>query len=80
MLNKVKAYIDRFQLFSHDKRYLVAVSGGADSVCLLLVMRALGYDIEAVHCNFHLRGEESDRDEAFVVSLCEQRNIPLHQS
>ena len=78
MLNKVKAYIDRFQLFSHDKRYLVAVSGGADSVCLLLVMRALGYDIEAVHCNFHLRGEESNRDENFVVDLCKKFQVELH--
>lgn len=78
MLNKVKAYIDRFQLFSHDKRYLVAVSGGADSVCLLLVMRALGYDIEAVHCNFHLRGEESNRDENFVVDLCKKLQVELH--
>ena len=41
-------------------------------------MRHLGYQIEAVHCNFHLRGEESNRDEQFVVELCKNQNIELH--
>ena len=58
--------------------YLVALSGGADSVCLLLTMKRLGYTIEAVPCNFHLRGEESDRDEEFCKQLCEREQIPFH--
>lgn len=57
---------------------LVALSGGADSVALLLGLRALQQNIEAVHCNFHLRGEESDADEEFVRDLCAHLNIPLH--
>ena len=61
------------------KKYLVALSGGADSVCLLLKMIEEGRSVEAVHCNFHLRGDESDRDEAFVVSLCERLGVPLHR-
>ena len=61
-----------------DGLYLVAVSGGADSVCLLLMLQQLDYHIEAVHCNFHLRGAESDRDEQFVKDLCHRHNIPLH--
>lgn len=78
MLNKVKDYIEKHQLLSLDKRYLVALSGGADSVCLLLAMLRMGYHVEAVHCNFHLRQEESNRDEAFVVNLCKKYDIVLH--
>lgn len=78
MLNKVADFIGKHQLLSHDGLHLVALSGGADSVALLLILRRLGYRIEAAHCNFHLRGEESDRDEDFVKSLCKKLEIPLH--
>ena len=78
MLNKVSDFIAKHQLLSPDDLHLVALSGGADSVALLLILQQLGYRIEAAHCNFHLRGEESDRDEKFVKSLCKKRNIPLH--
>lgn len=47
-------------------------------MALLLILSGLGYDVEAAHCNFHLRGEESDRDEDFVKSLCQSRAVPLH--
>lgn len=56
---------------------LVAVSGGADSVALLDVLQRAGYECIAAHCNFHLRGEESDRDEAFVRELCATMHVPL---
>ena len=56
---------------------LVALSGGADSVALLRVLMAAGGDCRAAHCNFHLRGEESMRDELFVRGLCHQLDIPL---
>ena len=56
---------------------LVAVSGGADSVALLDVLLQAGYHCIAAHCNFGLRGEESDRDEAFVRELCSSMNVPL---
>lgn len=78
MLNKVSDFIAKHQLLSHDDLHLVALSGGADSVALLLILQQLGYRIEAVHCNFHLRGEESDRDEEFVKSLCERQKTPIH--
>ena len=80
MLNKVQAYIEEHQLLHHDGRYLVALSGGADSVALLLLMLEMGYYVEAAHCNFHLRGEESDHDEQFVVQLCESRGVVLHRA
>lgn len=57
---------------------LVALSGGADSVYLLLWLLNQGYNIQAVHCNFHLRGEESDRDEEFCRQLCERKGVKLH--
>ncbi len=75
---KVDLYISRQQLLYKGKKYLVALSGGADSVALLRCLERLGYTIEAVHCNFKLRGEEADRDEAFCKSLCQELNIPFH--
>ena len=79
MLSKVADFIGRHQLLSRDGLHIVALSGGADSVVLLLVLKQLGYHIEAARCNFHLRGEESDRDEAFVCQLCAEQNIPIHR-
>ena len=79
MWSKVADFIGRHQLLSRDGLHIVALSGGADSVALLLVLKRLGYRIEAAHCNFRLRGEESDRDETFVCQLCEAQNIPIHR-
>lgn len=78
MLNKVQSFIDRHNLLDKDKRHIVALSGGADSVCLLLILRNLGYKIHAAHCNFKLRGEESERDEAFCKNLCKSIGVELH--
>ena len=75
----VSRYIAHHRLLHPEALYLVALSGGADSVCLLLVLRALGYRLEAVHCNFKLRGEESDRDESFCADLCERLGVKLHR-
>ena len=78
MKAKVSDFIAKHQLLSPDDLHLVALSGGADSVALLLILQQLGYRIEAAHCNFHLRDDESDRDEEFVKSLCKKQNIKLH--
>lgn len=75
---RVIQYIEKEQLFSQNSKILVALSGGADSVALLRILHSLGYECEAAHCNFHLRGKESERDEMFVRQLCQQYNIPLH--
>jgi len=80
MWNEIVDFIAKHQLLSRDGLHIVALSGGADSVALLLVLKQLGYRIEAAHCNFHLRGEESDRDEAFVCQLCAEQNIPIHRA
>ncbi len=74
----VSQYIHSHNLLEHNKKYLVALSGGADSVALLMMLQQLGYQIEAAHCNFKLREEESDRDEKFCQQLCHELHIPLH--
>jgi tRNA(Ile)-lysidine synthase len=66
-----------FKNLSPQHLYLVALSGGADSVALALMMLDEGLNVHALHCNFHLRGEESNRDEAFVTHFCHKHNIPL---
>lgn len=78
-LETIEKYISRHNLLNPKELYIVALSGGADSVALLLALKQLGYNIEAAHCNFKLRGDESLRDENFCVSLCEKHNIPLHR-
>ena len=76
--HKVQKFIEEKALFTLQDKVLVALSGGADSVALLRVLLSLGYTCECMHCNFHLRGEESDRDEAFVKALCEEFTVLLH--
>lgn len=75
----VRKYINHHDLFKSRGRYIVALSGGADSVALLLILKQLGVSVSAAHCNFHLRGEESERDELFCVNLCERLGITLHR-
>ena len=78
MKAKVQAFIQQEGLLKTGDKLLVALSGGSDSVALLSIMLELGYDCRAAHMNFHLRGPESDRDEAFVRELCRQLLVPLH--
>ena len=77
MIKKVAQYIKKEGLLTENDTVIVALSGGADSVALLHILLHLGYRCMAVHCNFHLRGNESMRDEEFVRSLCNNLNVPL---
>lgn len=77
-LRKIEQFIEQKELMNKSQLYLVALSGGADSVALLLALKKIGYKVEAAHCNFHLRGEESDRDEDFCKNLCRGLDIKLH--
>ena len=74
----MRRFVEQHGLFGQGDKVLVALSGGADSVALLCLLQEEGMACEAAHCNFHLRGEESDRDEAFVRALCQERGVTLH--
>lgn len=82
MLNKLRAFLKEQALLSPGDKVIAAVSGGADSVAMLfalyLLRDELGITLEAAHFNHHLRGAESDRDEAFVTDFCGRYDIPLH--
>ncbi len=78
MHRRVRKYIENNNLLNEGGKVIVALSGGADSVALLHILRKLDYTLTAVHCNFHLRDDESMRDEQFVRELCNRLNIRLH--
>ena len=77
---QIAQVISRHRLLPQGKErpVLVALSGGADSVALLRLLLRLGYTCHAAHCNFHLRGDESERDELFVRQLCQRLGVTLH--
>ena len=81
-VDRVRRFASVHELFVYGGKYIVALSGGADSVSLLFVLkhleRELGISVEAAHCNFHLRGAESVRDEEFCKQLCGRLDVPLH--
>lgn len=82
MLNKLEQFIRRHRLLERGDRVVCAVSGGADSMALLmglyLLKEKLGISLEAAHFNHCLRGSESDADEAFVRDFCTGLDLPFH--
>lgn len=79
MRNIVRAYIEKQQLLSGDGPVLVGLSGGADSVALLALLVQLDYPCVALHCNFHLRGDESVRDEQFAREMARTLDVPFYK-
>src|SRR5258705_10851552 len=74
LLEKFRTYIKEQNLFHPKDKLLLAVSGGVDSVVLCELCQQAGYDFVIAHCNFQLRGGESEGDEQFVRSLGEKYN------
>ena len=93
MLTEFKKYIERYNLIDKDDKILLALSGGVDSMVLarLLLLSQRDYETTSqrvdtqsqcnlafAHCNFHLRGEDSNRDERFVTDFARENNIPIY--
>jgi tRNA(Ile)-lysidine synthase len=76
-LKQFQQYIKQQNLFQPKDRLLLAVSGGVDSVVLCELCKQAGYDFTIAHCNFQLRGEESERDEAFVKQLGQKYEVEV---
>ena len=79
MIRKIKDYLETNRLLTSDKPVIIGFSGGGDSVSLLFILNRLGYKCIAAHVNFHLRGEESDRDETFCRSFTAAYSIPFEK-
>ena len=71
-------FIDQNNLFKPDSNILAAVSGGMDSILMVHLLKAAGYNFGIAHCNFQLRGDEAIADQQFVNQLATQLNIPFH--
>jgi tRNA(Ile)-lysidine synthase len=76
-INRIREFILSNDLLADGAKVVAGVSGGADSTALLLILLRLGYRVHAVHCNFHLHGLESDRDQQFVTELCNKLGVEM---
>lgn len=74
-ISKVREFVYEHQLLEDDSEIIIGVSGGADSMALLDILIQLGYECIVAHCNFHLRGDESNRDSQFVKNYCQKHEI-----
>ena len=79
MLEKLKTHIEKNLALLQDSKLLIACSGGLDSVFLARSLHELGYHIGLAHCNFGLRGKESDEDAEFVSELAEMLSVPFYE-
>lgn len=77
MLAKLQEHLDKTLPFLKEKKLLIAVSGGMDSVVLLYLLKQLDYNITIAHCNFNLRADESDGDEKFIRDYAIKNNIKI---
>lgn len=81
MIDKISSYVKKYHMIAEGDTIIAGISGGADSVCLLLVLcelqKSLPFVIRAVHIEHGIRGEASRADEQFVQALCDKLGIPL---
>lgn len=78
LLQQLSKFIEENSLLNKEEKILVGVSGGVDSVVLLHSLTKLKYNCSIAHCNFKLRGNDSDEDEKLVISLAEELKIPIY--
>ena len=78
MLQRTAEYMKQWKMAEPGEKLVIGLSGGVDSVCLFHILKSLGYELEVVHVHHGIRGEEADRDEAFVKGLCEKNNCSFH--
>ena len=78
MLKQFKNYINAQKLFLRKEKILLTVSGGIDSVAMCELFYQAGFQFGIAHCNFALRGDESDADEVFVKNLAEKYEVPFY--
>ena len=78
MKDLFKIHIRSKNILDLEKSYLLAISGGIDSVCLGHLLHDLGIQFSLGHVNFQLRGRESDADESFVKNLAEAWGVPIY--
>ena len=71
-------FITSHRLINEGEKVLLAVSGGVDSMVMLDLFKNAGISFEIAHCNYKLRGEESDEDEALVIKCAEMNAVPYH--
>lgn len=79
-VDRFRDFISEHSLFEHSDRVLLAVSGGKDSVLMAYLFNAAGYQFGIAHCNFKLRGPESDLDEDFTRDLARSFNVPFYST
>lgn len=78
MIERFLSFKNKHQLFQDGQRILAAVSGGIDSSVMVHMLHKAGVDFAIAHCNFGLRGEESDADEIFVKKLAKKYKVPFY--
>ena len=77
LLEEFEKYVAQNELFGHDDKILLTVSGGVDSMVMMSLFAASGYRFGVAHCNFQLRGQESDEDEALVAEQARRYGVEL---